>query len=1007
FNSENPTESFSPSPIPVEDSDFLMEEIDIFLDGDGSIPPGIESDDYNSEDDDNSTSLLEFESFHVDYPYSGDSTIDVVEDIPVDEPNILPTHPALHMDFDFIPSHNDLGSDLDDSSPSGDNNKIYNPGICIEVESTRILLLFPPKKIIGTKWVYRNKKDERGVMVRNKARLVAQGHRQEERIDYDEVFAFVARVEAIRIFLAFASYMGFIVYHMDMKSAFMYGKIDEEVYVSQPPGFIDPKYPKKSGYRRGTIDKTLFIKKDKNDIMLVQVYVDDIIFGSIKRSWCDEFKALMKSRFQMSSMGELTLFLRLQVKQKEDGIFISQDKYVAEILKKFDFASVETTSTPIKTQKPLVKDEEASDVDVHLYRSMIGSLMYLTASRPDIMFAVCACSRLQVTPKTSHLNVVKRIFRYQKGKPKLGLWYPIVSSFDLEAYSDSDYAGVNLDRKSITGGCQFLGRRLISWQCKKQTIVATSTIEAKYVAAANCCGQVLWIQNQMLDYGFNFMNTKIYIDNESTICIVKNLVFHSKTKHIEIRHHFIRDAYEKKLIQVLKIHTDDNIVDLLTKAFDVSRLRATYGAKLVSATGLVNTARPTLSVVRLVLLSIFLILNSFGTLLVPKQSIMRSKIYATVDSKALVVTEASIRSSLLLNDVDGTACLTNEAIFQNLALMVYEGELNKLTFQKALFSPQWMYLIHTILHCLSSKSTSWNEFSTNIASAIICLATNQKFNFSKLIFDGTLRNLDTSKKKFLMYLRFIMVFLNNQIELGEPFNDVYVTPAHTQKVFSNMSKKGVKFSRKVTPLFDSMLVPHQALEGEGSEQPTEPQPTPSPTHSSTGDQPPMTDSSSSHDTTQDFKDSLEGTNGSEGDQVQPSHDSPLLGDHTSEKAKGRKNAKPEPNLDAFDDLDAGGRDYMETEDVVKEGRQSNETKELNKGSREKGGSAEELVSTAVLKIVSTARPELSTARPDVDAVRQEDSVVEPRTPPTTTSIFHDEDVTMVQTLIKMKEEKAK
>ncbi|GJU06362.1 putative ribonuclease H-like domain-containing protein [Tanacetum coccineum] len=248
----------------------------------------------------------------------------------------------------------------------------------------------------------------------------------------------------------------------------------------------------------------------------------------------------------------------------------SLDKYVAEILKKFDFASVKTASTPIETQKPLVKDEEASDVDVHLYRSMIGSLMYLTASRPDIMFAVCACSRFQVTPKTSHLNAVKRIFRYLKGKPKLGLWYPRVSSFDLEAYSDSDYAGANLDRKSTTGGCQFLGRRLISWQCKKQTIVATSTTEAEYVAAANCCGQVLWIQNQMLDYGFNFMNTKIYIDNESTICIVKNPVFHSKTKHIAIRHHFIRDAYEKKLIQVLKIHTDDNVADLLTKAFDVN-----------------------------------------------------------------------------------------------------------------------------------------------------------------------------------------------------------------------------------------------------------------------------------------------------------------------------------------------------------------------------------------------------------------------------------------------------
>nr|GEW17193.1 putative ribonuclease H-like domain-containing protein [Tanacetum cinerariifolium] len=399
---------------------------------------------------------------------------------------------------------------------------------------------------------FKTQQDERGVVVRNKARLVGQGYRQEEGIDYDEVFAPVARIEAIRIFLAFASYMGFIVYQMDVKSAFLYGKIDKEVYVSQPQGFIDPKFPNKvynlvkalyglhraprawyatlstflvqSGYRRGLIDKTLFINNDKKDIMLVQVYVDDIIFGSTKKSLCNEFEALMKSRFQMSSMGELTFFLGLQVKQKENGIFISQDKYVAEILKKFDFMSVKTASTPIETQKPLTKDEQAGDVDVHLYRSMIGSLMYLTASRSDIMYAVCACSRFQVTPKTSHLQAVKRIFR-----------------------------------------------RLISWHCKKQTIVATSTTEAEYVATASCYGQVLWIQNQMLDYGFNFINTKIYIDNESTICIVKNPLSHSKTKHIEIRHHFIRDAYEKKLIQVPKIHIDDNLAALLTKAFDVSR----------------------------------------------------------------------------------------------------------------------------------------------------------------------------------------------------------------------------------------------------------------------------------------------------------------------------------------------------------------------------------------------------------------------------------------------------
>ncbi|GJX74895.1 putative ribonuclease H-like domain-containing protein [Tanacetum coccineum] len=406
------------------------------------------------------------------------------------------------------------------------------------------------------------------------------------------------QIEAIRLFLAYASFMGFIVYQMDVKSAFLYGTIEEEVYV------------------------------------------DDIIFGSTKKSLCTEFESLMHKRFQMSSIGELTFFLGLQVKQKDDGIFISQDKYVANILKKFDFSLVKTARTSLETNKALIKDEEAEDVDVHLYRSMIGSLMYLTASRPDIMFAVCACARFQVTPKTSHLHAVKRIFRYLKGQPKLGLWYPRDSPFDLEAFSDSDYAGASLDRKSTTGGCQFLGKRLISWQCKKQTIVANSTTEAEYVAAANCCGQVLWIQNQMLDYGFNFMNTKIYIDNESTICIVKNLVFHSKTKHIEIRHHFIRDCYEKKLIQVIKIHTNHNVADLLTKAFD-------FWNTATSKT--VNSVK---------------------------------QIHAIVDGKAVVISESSVRSDLFFNDEDGIDCVTNDEIFDNLALMRYEQLSTKLSFKK-------------------------------------------------------------------------------------------------------------------------------------------------------------------------------------------------------------------------------------------------------------------------------------------------------------------------------------
>ncbi|GJU51384.1 putative ribonuclease H-like domain-containing protein [Tanacetum coccineum] len=391
------------------------------------------------------------------------------------------------------------------------------------------------KRAIGTKWVFRNKKDERGIVIKNKARLVAQGYTQEEGIDYDEVFARVARIEAIRLFLAYASFKDFVVYQMDVKSAFIYGKIEEEVYVCQPLRFEDPDFPDRvnkvekalyglhqaprawyktlstylldNRFQRGQIDKTLFIQRVKGDILLVQVYVDDIIFRSTRKEMCSEFEKLMHKKFQMSSMA----------------------------------------STPMETHKPLLKDENVEDVDIHLYRSMIGSLMYLTSSRPDII--------------------------YLKGKPKLGLWYPKDSPFDLEAYTDSDYAGASLDRKSTIGGCQFLGSRLILWQCKKQTVVANSTTEAEYVAASSCCGQVLWIQNKLLDYGYNFINTKIFIDNESHICIVKNPVFYSKTKHIEIRHHFIRDSNEKKLIRMIKIHIDQNVADLLTKAFDVSRFQ--------------------------------------------------------------------------------------------------------------------------------------------------------------------------------------------------------------------------------------------------------------------------------------------------------------------------------------------------------------------------------------------------------------------------------------------------
>ncbi|KAK1414964.1 hypothetical protein QVD17_30730 [Tagetes erecta] len=334
---------------------------------------------------------------------------------------------------------------------------------------------------------------------------------------------------------------------MDVKGAFLYGPITDDVYVRQPPGFEDPDYPHRvyklskalyglhqapriwyetlskhlldHGFTRGQIDPTLFMKRENEDLLCVQVYVDDIIFGSTSSSMCKEFEEIMKSRFQMSSMGEINFFLGLQVKQSADGIFINQSKFVEKLLKKFKMQDCQTIRTPSDVNCKIQPDPKGKPVDQTLYRSMIGSLMYLTASRPDIMYSVCVCARYQSDPKESHLVAVKRIFRYLKGKPNLGLWYPYEGNFELYSYSDSDFGGCALDRKSTTGGCQFLGPRLVSWQCKKQTNVSVSTAEAEYIAASAGCSQVLWLQNQLLDYGFNFLKTPIYIDNTAAIYI--------------------------------------------------------------------------------------------------------------------------------------------------------------------------------------------------------------------------------------------------------------------------------------------------------------------------------------------------------------------------------------------------------------------------------------------------------------------------------------------------------
>nr|GEX20205.1 copia protein [Tanacetum cinerariifolium] len=502
------------------------------------------------------------------------------------------------------------------------------------------------KRVIGTKWVLRNKNDERGIVLRNKARLVAQGHTQEQGIDYDEVFTSVARIEAIRLFLAYASFKDFVVYHMDVKSSFFYKKIKEEVYVCQPPGFKDPDFPNKVG----KIDKTLFIRRHKDDILLVQVYADDIIFSSTKKELCNAFEKMMHEKFQM----------------------------------------------------------------------------------------MCACARYQVNPKVSHIHVVKRIFRYLKGQPKFGLWYLKDYPFDLVAYTDSDYAGASLDIKSTIEGCQFLRCRLISWQCKKQTVAANSTIEAKYPTKSEGFEQIV-----------DFLNA-----NPIKYALTVNLTVYTSC---------------------------------------IEQFWATVKAKTVNGEG---------------------------------------QLQALVDGKKVLITESTIRRDLQLEDGEGVDCLPNAVIFEHLTLIGYEKISQKLTFYKALFSQQWKFLIHTISQCISAKTTTWNEFSSTMASVIICLSTNQKFNFSKYIFESMVKNLD-NMNKFFMYPRFVQVFLNNQLEGMSNHNMIYVIPSHTKNIFGNMKRVGKGFFKRDLPVFPTMMVQAQKDMGKGSDNPTDPHHIPTIIQSST------------------------------------------------------------------------------------------------------------------------------------------------------------------------------
>ncbi|XP_019179616.1 PREDICTED: uncharacterized protein LOC109174842 [Ipomoea nil] len=324
-------------------------------------------------------------------------------------------------------------------------------------------------------------------------------------------------------------------------------------------------------FTKGAVDKTLFRIKDNDHILLVQIYVDDIIFGSTNHVLCERFSTLMHGKFEMSMMGELNYFLGLQVKQCSDGIFISQAKYTKDLIRKFGIDRKTSVKIPMSTSLRMDIDNEGKDVDQKNFRGIIGSLLYLTASRPDISFDVGVCARFQAKPKESHLSATTKILRYLKGTQSVGLWYPKEGSFDLVGYSDADFAGCRIDRKSTSGTCQFLGGRLVSWFSKKQHSIATSTAEAEYIAAGSCCAQILWMTHQLKDYGINAREVSIKCDNTSAIAITHNPVLHSRTKHIDIKYHFIRDHVERKDISLEYVNTGDQLADILTKPLSEAR----------------------------------------------------------------------------------------------------------------------------------------------------------------------------------------------------------------------------------------------------------------------------------------------------------------------------------------------------------------------------------------------------------------------------------------------------
>nr|GEU75328.1 hypothetical protein [Tanacetum cinerariifolium] len=367
--------------------------------------------------------------------------------------------------------------------------------------------------VITLKWIYKVKLDELGGILKNKARLVARGYRQEDGINFEESFAPVARLEAIRIFIAQPD--GFVdpdnpnhVYKL--KKAFYGLKQASRAWYDMLSSFLISQ-----DFSKGSVDPILFICRNDNELLLVQIYIDDIIFVA---------------------------------------------------------STPERLDTPMVEKSKLDEDKEGKAVDPSHYRGMIGTLLYLTASRPDLQFAICMCARYQARPTEKHLHAVKRLFRYLHGTVNRGLWYPKDSSIALTAFADADHAGCQDTRRSTSGSLQFLRDRLISWSSKRQKSVAISSTKAEYIALSGCCAQILWMRSQLTDYGLRFNKIPMYCDNKSAIVLCCNNVQHSRSKHIDIRYHFTKEHIENEVIELYFVNTEYQLADLFTKALGRERI---------------------------------------------------------------------------------------------------------------------------------------------------------------------------------------------------------------------------------------------------------------------------------------------------------------------------------------------------------------------------------------------------------------------------------------------------